>query len=95
RATLLLVPSTVVRLDDGTPVAWAFLGYDGTLMTLHVEEKYRDRGLAKAVACRLMRNHLNVYGDDGWGAADVFDGNLKSQAVCRNIGGKLSWPSSW
>ncbi|KAK3341623.1 hypothetical protein B0T25DRAFT_573984 [Lasiosphaeria hispida] len=94
-ATLLLIPSTVVRLDDGTPVAWAFLGYDGTLMTLHVEEKYRGRGLAKAVACRLMCKHLNVYGDDGWGAADVFDGNLTSQAVCKSIGGKLSWPLSW
>lgn len=26
RATLLSLPSTVVRLGDGTPVAWAFLG---------------------------------------------------------------------
>jgi hypothetical protein len=26
RATLLMLPSTVVRLEDGTPVAWAFMG---------------------------------------------------------------------
>ncbi|KAH6650711.1 hypothetical protein F5144DRAFT_598146 [Chaetomium tenue] len=35
--TLLKLPSTVVRLEDGTPIAWAFMGLDGTLMTLHVE----------------------------------------------------------
>lgn len=53
RATLLMLPSTMVRLDDGTPVAWAFMGelgqywdiaprltpsgLDGTIITLHVE----------------------------------------------------------
>jgi hypothetical protein len=26
RATLLMLPSTVARLEDGTPVAWAFMG---------------------------------------------------------------------
>jgi hypothetical protein len=26
RATLLMLPSTAVRLEDGTPVAWAFMG---------------------------------------------------------------------
>ncbi|KAK0632153.1 hypothetical protein B0T14DRAFT_419552, partial [Immersiella caudata] len=96
RATLLMLPSTVIRLGDGTPAAWAFLaGLDGTLMTLHVEEPYRGKGLAKALACRLMRDHLKDYGDDGWGAADVFLSNLKGQAVCKSIGGKPSWTSSW
>ncbi|KAK1834704.1 hypothetical protein QBC39DRAFT_395675 [Podospora conica] len=94
-ATLLSLPSTVVRLGDGTPVAWAFLGLDGTLVTLHVEEPYRGKGLAKAVARRLMRDHLKDYGDDGWGAADVFVFNTKSQAVCKSLGGKLSWIVSW
>jgi hypothetical protein len=42
-----------------------------------------------------MREHLQDYGDDGWGAADVFEGNLASQAFCRSIGGKLSWTISW
>ncbi|KAK4128768.1 hypothetical protein N657DRAFT_560978 [Parathielavia appendiculata] len=90
------------ELDDGTPIAWAFmgdimesLGLDGTLMTLHVEEEYRQRGLAKALACKLMREHLQDYGDDCWGAADVFVENHKSQALCRSIGGKNSWTLSW
>ncbi|KAK5663289.1 hypothetical protein OQA88_3716 [Cercophora sp. LCS_1] len=94
KETLLRVPSVVVRVGE-RPVAWAFLGLDGTLMTLHVEEDYRGRGLAKAVACRLMRDHLGDFGDDGWGAADVLVSNHKSQAVCRSIGGKVAWTCSW
>ncbi|KAK4449233.1 hypothetical protein QBC34DRAFT_405359 [Podospora aff. communis PSN243] len=94
-ATLLMLPSTVLRLENGTPVAWAFLGLDGTFMTLHVEEAYRGKGLAKALACRLIRDHLKTYGDDGWGAADVFVSNVKSRAVCKSIGGKPCWTSSW
>ncbi|KAK3694993.1 hypothetical protein B0T22DRAFT_89234 [Podospora appendiculata] len=94
-ATMLLLPSTVVRLDDGTPVAWAFGGLDGTLMTLHVEEPFRRRGLARAVACKLMRDHVKDYGNDGWGLADVFVQNHRSQGVCKSIGGKLSWCSTW
>lgn len=35
-------------------VAWAFLGPDGSLTSLHVEPGHRGRGLAKAVAGRLL-----------------------------------------
>jgi hypothetical protein len=42
-----------------------------------------------------MRDHLRDYGDDGWGAADVFVLNDKSKGFCRSIGGKLSWTISW
>ncbi|KXX75109.1 hypothetical protein MMYC01_207637 [Madurella mycetomatis] len=94
-ATLLMLPSIAVRLADGTPVAWGFMGPDGSLITLHVEEPYRRLGLAKSVACRLMRDHLKDYGDDGWGAADVFVLNHKSQAMCKSIGGKFGWTMSW
>ncbi|KAL2259158.1 hypothetical protein VTK26DRAFT_7255 [Humicola hyalothermophila] len=93
--TLLMLPSVVVRLGNGAPVAWAFMGLDGTIISLHVEEPYRRLGLAKAVACKLMREHLNEYGDDGWGAADVFILNHKSQGFCKSIGGKNSWMHSW
>ncbi|KAL2018705.1 hypothetical protein VTK56DRAFT_479 [Thermocarpiscus australiensis] len=94
-ATLLMLPSLAVRLEDGTPVAWAFMGLDGTLISLHVEEPYRRLGLAKAVACKLMRDHLPDYGDDGWGAADVFVKNHKSQGLCKSISGRLGWTLSW
>ncbi|KAK3933528.1 hypothetical protein QBC46DRAFT_301094 [Diplogelasinospora grovesii] len=94
-ATLLLLPSTCVRKGDGVPIAWAFLGLDGTLMTLHVEEPYRGKGLAKALACKIMRDHTADYGEDGWGLTDVFEFNRQSQGVCKSIGGKLSWTCSW
>jgi hypothetical protein len=42
-----------------------------------------------------MRDHLRDYGDDGWAAADVFMMNHNSQALCKSIGGKLSWILSW
>lgn len=35
--TMLMVPSTVIRRQDGTPVAWGYLGVDGSVSTLHVE----------------------------------------------------------
>ncbi|SPQ18225.1 ce529d9d-79b8-4ec7-bf6d-5b2dd05072ad [Thermothielavioides terrestris] len=94
---LVLERTSIKRreLKDGTPVAWAFMGLDGTIITLHVEEAYRRMGLAKALGCRLMREYLHEYGNDGWGAADVFVENSGSQAFCRSIGGKLSWTLSW
>ncbi|KAK4193547.1 hypothetical protein QBC35DRAFT_527580 [Podospora australis] len=94
-ATLMMLPSAVLREVDGTPVAWSFIGFDGTFLTLHVEEEYRRLGLAKAVACKLMRDHLPDFGDDGWGAADVIVTNTKSQGVCSSIGGKPGWIMSW
>ncbi|KAK4220146.1 hypothetical protein QBC37DRAFT_407962 [Rhypophila decipiens] len=76
-------------------VAWAFTGLDGTLMTLHVEPAYRGLGLAKLIACKIMKDSLPLYGDDGWGAADVFVANTQSQGVCKSIGGKAWWTLSW
>ncbi|KAK4251881.1 hypothetical protein C7999DRAFT_27563 [Corynascus novoguineensis] len=93
--TLLKLPSVVIRLNDETPIAWAFIGLDGTLSTLNVEEAYRQRGLARALVCKLIRERLPEYGDDGWGAADVSVGNYKSQALCRSVGGKNRWITSW
>ncbi|KAK1769954.1 hypothetical protein QBC33DRAFT_529693 [Phialemonium atrogriseum] len=94
-ATLLLLPNTAIRLDDGTPIAWAFLGLDGSLTSLHCEEPYRGRGLAKALAARLMRDHLGDFGDDGWCSADVSIRNPQSQGVCRSLHGKRAWKVSW
>ncbi|KAK4181602.1 hypothetical protein QBC36DRAFT_361206 [Triangularia setosa] len=95
-ATLLMVPSVAVRLGaTDQAVGWAFLGLDGTVMTLHVEEPYRRLGLGKAIAIKLMREHLGEYATDGYGAADVWVGNEKSQGLCRAIGGRTRWIVSW
>lgn len=92
--TLLLVPSAGLR-DNGTLIAWAFLGLDGSIWTLHCEEAYRGRGIAKALAARLIRRYNGVFSDDGWCQADVAATNPASQAVCRSLGGKRTWSSSW
>ncbi|KAL8370652.1 hypothetical protein RB595_000832 [Gaeumannomyces hyphopodioides] len=95
RSTLMTLPSLGIRLSDGRLVAWSFLGVDGTLSTLHCEEPFRGRGLAKAMATKLINDHNEGFGNDGFCAADVHTGNTKSQAVCRSIGGRKGWRVSW
>ena len=40
--------------DDGSIIAWGFLGPDGSLTTLHTESEFRGTGLAKKVAWKLF-----------------------------------------
>ncbi|KLU87761.1 hypothetical protein MAPG_06754 [Magnaporthiopsis poae ATCC 64411] len=94
-STLMTLPSLGIRLSDGTLVAWSFLGVDGTLSTLHCEEPFRGRGLAKAMATKLIKDHNEGFGNDGFCAADVHISNAQSQAVCRSIGGRKGWRVSW
>ncbi|ETS88046.1 hypothetical protein PFICI_01874 [Pestalotiopsis fici W106-1] len=93
--TLMSLPSTAIKLKDGTPIAWAFLSCDGSLASLHCEEPYRGRGFAKAVAVKLMQDHLKDFGDDGYCAADVAPDNAQSQGVCRSLGGKVARTVTW
>ncbi|KKY34545.1 putative gcn5-related n-acetyltransferase [Diaporthe ampelina] len=76
-ATLMSEPSVGVRDATGTLVAWGFIGVAGTLSTLHVEEPYRGKGMAKAVATKVLQEHS--FGNDGWGSADVHIDNAQSQ----------------
>ncbi|KAI1174950.1 hypothetical protein F4777DRAFT_348512 [Nemania sp. FL0916] len=93
--TMKLLPSTALYLDDGTPVAWAFLGPDSSLSSLHCEEPYRGKGIAKAVAVKLLKDHLKDYSDDGYGWADVAPDNLGSRRVCQSLNGRVEWQISW
>ncbi|KAI1368004.1 hypothetical protein F5Y08DRAFT_20181 [Xylaria arbuscula] len=94
--TMKLLPSTALYSDDGTPVAWAFLGPDSSLSSLHCEEPYRGRGIAKAVAIRVLRDHLGDYNDDAYyGWADVAPDNVQSQGVCKSLNGEPRWQISW
>lgn len=43
----------------------------------------------------MTRERLPDYGDDGWGAADVFVYNDKSKALFRSLGAKAHWIVSW
>ncbi|KAI1756671.1 hypothetical protein F4782DRAFT_277263 [Xylaria castorea] len=93
--TVKLLPSTALYLDDGTPIAWAFLGPDSSLNGLHCEEPYRGRGIAKAVAVKVLQDHLKDYSDDGYSWADVAPDNIQSQGVCRSLHGQVKWQISW
>ncbi|KAI8954732.1 hypothetical protein F4801DRAFT_447083 [Xylaria longipes] len=93
--TVKLLPSTALYLEDGTPIAWAFLGPDSSLSGLHCEEPYRGRGIAKAVAVKVLQDHLKDYSDDGYGWADVAPENIQSRGVCRSLNGQVKWQISW
>ncbi|KAI8632300.1 hypothetical protein F5Y19DRAFT_358930 [Xylariaceae sp. FL1651] len=93
--TMKLLPSTALYVDDGNPIAWAFLGPDSSLSSLHCEEPYRGKGLAKAVAVKILKDHLKDYGDEGYGWADVAPDNTQSRGVCRSLRGKITWQISW
>ncbi|WYZ40809.1 hypothetical protein EsH8_IV_001150 [Colletotrichum jinshuiense] len=93
--TLMSFPSLVLKLQDGTPIAWSFLGTDGSLSSLHCEEPYRKRGYAKALATRLFKRSISEYGSDGWGFADVAPDNVGSRGMCKSLNGRQSWNCSW
>ncbi|KAI9899940.1 hypothetical protein N3K66_004202 [Trichothecium roseum] len=92
---LVRLPSLVIRLDDGTPISWAFIGQDGSLISLHCEEPYRRRGLAKALAAKLLRRGPGPFASDGWCSADVAADNVASRRMCRSLGGRPHWEVSW
>ncbi|KAK8087982.1 GNAT family protein, partial [Apiospora hydei] len=83
-------------LEDGTPISWCFLGPDASLSSLHCEEPYRGRGYAKAVATKLIKDHLKDYGGDDSTlcCAEVASNNPSSQGVCKSLDGKIGWAVS-
>ncbi|OAG09055.1 uncharacterized protein CC84DRAFT_1142240 [Paraphaeosphaeria sporulosa] len=98
--TLLSLKSVgVFEIATDKPVAWTFLGLDGSLTTLHTEPKWRGKGIAKAVAVKIFKEHApGLAVDDeqnAWAHADVYVGNVQSESVCRSLGGKPSVKILW
>lgn len=109
--TLLSMPSVVVYHDDHdsgetkeqepSPVAWGFLGLDGSLATLHVEPEHRGKGLAVLLSREVMRRGMasGKYGAPGplaYAHADVALGNKASRRVMEKVGGKeWRWSVTW
>ena len=88
--TLAVLPNVGVFDKEGRAVAWAFVGLDGSLTTLHVEEEYRGRGLAKAVTTKLLREKMGGFWEAGlkrWAHGYVVVGNRESEGMCRSLGG--------
>ncbi|KNG46514.1 hypothetical protein TW65_06740 [Stemphylium lycopersici] len=99
-STLMSLSSVgVFEKETNTPVAWTFLGLDGSLVTLHTEEAYRGKGIAKAVAVRLLQTYATGLAVDNeghdWSHADVYMGNVQSESVCRSLGGVAYWKCFW
>lgn len=72
------------------PIAWAFIGLDGSLTSLHVEESHRRLGLAKALTIKLFHEAMGVFWGDGvekLAHGNVAVGNEKSAGMCRSLGG--------
>ncbi|KAF2636626.1 hypothetical protein P280DRAFT_146284 [Massarina eburnea CBS 473.64] len=80
-------------------IAWTFLGLDGSLTTLHTEEEYRGKGIAKAVAAKIFRDYAPELAVDeegnAWAHADVYEGNVQSESVCRSLGGQPEVKVFW
>ncbi|OJD19535.1 hypothetical protein AJ78_00506 [Emergomyces pasteurianus Ep9510] len=93
------------------PIAWAFLGLDGSLCSLHVEEEHRRRGLAKIIAREVMKSGMEAdggvftYGPGSDGATmgkgkDYDQGWVFADVVLRNkpsrnVMGKLGGQPAW
>jgi hypothetical protein len=98
--TLLSLKSVgVFEEESDKAIAWTFLGLDGSLTTLHTEPEYRGKGIAKAVAAKIIREYapgLAVDNDgNAWSHADVYVGNVQSESVCKSLGGKALWKDYW
>ncbi|TAQ88299.1 hypothetical protein B7494_g3399 [Chlorociboria aeruginascens] len=96
KETLLKLPSLGILNNEGSLVAWAFVGVDGDLATLYVLPKYRGMGLAKFVARELVirlgnggYKDIGFGGQSGWVHAGVKQGNEGSEGVMRAIGSTL------
>ncbi|MCJ1380303.1 hypothetical protein MMC17_003406 [Xylographa soralifera] len=90
--------------EDGQLVAWAFLGPDGSLTSLHVEVEFRGKGLAKLVTRRLFgllarrereSGFVGVREGEEWCQSDVATDNAGSTGVARGLGGEEGWECFW
>ncbi|KAK4499048.1 hypothetical protein PRZ48_009560 [Zasmidium cellare] len=98
--TLAVLPSVgIFTADvDGEPVAWAFVGVDGSVSTLHVEPEWRGKGLAKKITTKLFKDKMERFWEEGVPriAHDyIIKGNMASVGVSNSIGGKSDWDVYW
>lgn len=106
--TLSRIPGVAAYVDqpgDGeeTPIAWVFLGLDGSLATLFVEPEHRGKGIAEALSREVMRRGMaeggiwREVGEDGevWVHANVLATNRASRRVLEKLGGEVGWTNTW
>jgi GNAT superfamily N-acetyltransferase len=101
--TLAALPSLAIFQesdsgDESKPIAWAFVGLDACLTSLHVEPEWRGKGLAKLVTAKLFREKMDQFWEEGLvrqAHGYVTAGNAASCAVCERLGGKSDWNVFW
>ncbi|KXL49501.1 MAG: hypothetical protein FE78DRAFT_86086 [Acidomyces sp. 'richmondensis'] len=106
--TMAVLPSLAIYPCDTThdksvqsktaPIAWAFVGLDAALTTLHVEPEWRGKGLAKALSSKLFREKMNQFWEpevEQVAHGYVAVGNTASQMMCMSLGGKSDWECYW
>ncbi|KAI7223366.1 hypothetical protein KC333_g480 [Hortaea werneckii] len=84
--------------SSAPPVAWAFIGLDTSVTTLHVEPEWRGRGLGKAVTTKLFRQGMQRFWADGGrrlAHGYVVMGNKASEGMMRGLGGRDMWKCYW
>ena len=92
-------PAEDAPIGPDDPIAWGFLGVDGSLSSLHVEPAFRGLGLAKAVAAKLFVEGIStVHGatsGERWAHSEVAEDNEPSLGVMRSLGGKKGREMWW
>ncbi|KAL4961957.1 uncharacterized protein BDV14DRAFT_179334 [Aspergillus stella-maris] len=100
------LPSQASAEGNEMPIAWAFLGFDGSLCTLHVEAEHRGKGLGGVVGKEVMKRGGDVFGSmasangkqdevQEWFFADVSIDNTASRRVMEKMGGEARWNVAW
>ncbi|OAQ98747.1 hypothetical protein LLEC1_05164 [Akanthomyces lecanii] len=92
---LIQMPSLFIKLGDGTPISWAFLDTVGSLISVHCEEPYRNRGLARKISSKILREKVDWFGPGGLSSADVAPDNVASRAMCKSLNGYSTYSVSW
>ncbi|PPJ56230.1 hypothetical protein CBER1_06354 [Cercospora berteroae] len=105
--TLAVLPNVAIfESESGRPIAWVFVGLDGSLTTLHVEEEWRGKGLAKMIAVKIWREKMEVFwekDEPGNGQEEarrlahgyVISGNEASKKVSERLGGRHYADTFW
>ncbi|KAJ5267002.1 hypothetical protein N7478_009810 [Penicillium angulare] len=92
KAQLLSIPGVAIYCDtqsatrgdgeeDELPVAWAFLGVDGPIATLHVEPEHRGKGLALSLSKEVMRRGMDSNGVFGADRLEFMDEKLRQKTT--------------
>ena len=87
-----------VEPAEAAPVAWAFVGLDGSLTTLHTEATHRRMGLAMMLTAKLFREEMGFFWEEGverLAHGNVAVGNEASAGMCRRLGGESIGEVYW